>query len=119
MPNLLSIERLCLFGLIFTGFCKKGKVPKVDEQDRDDKGRVLGSVHPDNEVRNMLKGDLDLYLARIYAISYEGGYQLLPRPTVFLVHGEGADPEDLDQDPGGPVQITSGWRPRPTLCSPV
>src|SRR4051812_47691649 len=31
--------------------------------------------------------------ARIYAFSYEGHYHDLDRPTVFLVHGAGIDPE--------------------------
>lgn len=32
-------------------------------------------------------------LARIYAFSYEGGFYELPCPAIFLVHGEGFDPE--------------------------
>jgi hypothetical protein len=32
-------------------------------------------------------------LARIYAFSFEGHYYDLPRPVIFLVHGEGSDPE--------------------------
>ena len=31
--------------------------------------------------------------ARIYGFSYEGAYYDLPRPTIFLVHGKGIDPE--------------------------
>jgi hypothetical protein len=32
-------------------------------------------------------------LARIYAFSFEGHYYDLPKPVIFLVHGEGSDPE--------------------------
>lgn len=32
-------------------------------------------------------------LARIYAFSYEGVFVQLSRPTIFLVHGDGRDPE--------------------------
>jgi hypothetical protein len=34
-------------------------------------------------------------LARIYAFSYEAGYYDLARPTIFLVHGEGIEPEGV------------------------
>ena len=42
-------------------------------------------------------------LARIYAVSFEGGFYALPRPPLFLVHGPGlptgnwASPSTLDQ----------------------
>jgi hypothetical protein len=35
----------------------------------------------------------DATLARIYAYSYEGGFYELSKPTIFLVHGQGRDPE--------------------------
>jgi hypothetical protein len=110
MPNLLSIERLCLFGVVFTGFCKDGKIPKAKvggevkvPAGRGQQGQNIlshRSVDPDNEFKKMLEAGSDPRLARIYAISYKGGYQLLPRPTVFLLHGPGTDPEALG--PGGP-----------------
>ena len=31
-------------------------------------------------------------LARIYAFSFEGQLHTLPKPMLFLVHGDGADP---------------------------
>ncbi len=37
--------------------------------------------------------DVDAMLARIYAFSYEGSFYELSRPTIFLVHGRGRDPE--------------------------
>ena len=33
----------------------------------------------------------DVHLARIYAFSFEGQFHTLPRPTLFLVQGVGAD----------------------------
>ncbi len=36
--------------------------------------------------------------ARIYGFSYEGRYYELPMPTLFLVHGDGADPERVAVD---------------------
>jgi hypothetical protein len=35
----------------------------------------------------------DACLARIYAFSFEGHYYDLPKPAIFLVHGDGSDPE--------------------------
>lgn len=37
--------------------------------------------------------DPDATLARIYAFSFEGNFYELARPTIFLVHGRGRDPE--------------------------
>jgi hypothetical protein len=34
-------------------------------------------------------------LARIYAFSFEGHYYDLPKPVIFLVHGDGSDPEAM------------------------
>ena len=41
-------------------------------------------------LRDQLNED-DARLARIYAFSFEGQYYELSRPTIYLVHGEGAD----------------------------
>lgn len=96
MPNLLSIERVCLFGIIFKGFSPTGEVPDATKQ----KEAGGHSLHPSNAIYETLKTDPENpgpvpCLARIYAMSYEGGLYTLPRPTVFLVHGAGSDPEDL------------------------
>lgn len=39
-------------------------------------------------------------LARIYGFSYEGHYYDLPKPAIFLVHGDGKDAEA-----GNPVEV--------------
>jgi hypothetical protein len=43
----------------------------------------------------------DARLARIYAFAYEGSFYDLARPTIFVVHGEGLDPEgaSFDENP--------------------
>jgi hypothetical protein len=43
-----------------------------------------GNVLPESEPK----------LARIYAFSYEGHYYDMPKPAIFVVHGDGADPEE-------------------------
>ncbi|NJO36736.1 MAG: hypothetical protein HC871_02790, partial [Rhizobiales bacterium] len=93
------IERVCLFGLIFEGFSPGGKVPDAAAQ----KGAAGHSAHPANAMEETLDGTSDPRLARIYAMSYEGGLYTLPRPTVFLVHGPGEDIESLTAAGGGPV----------------
>lgn len=45
-----------------------------------------------NFLRNQLRRD-DAQLARIYGFSYEGHYYDLARPAIFVVHGDGLDPE--------------------------
>lgn len=37
---------------------------------------------------------VDVWLAKIFAFSYEGAFQELYRPAIFLVHGEGLSPDD-------------------------
>lgn len=37
--------------------------------------------------------DMEAKLARIYAFSFEASFYELARPSIFLVHGEGRDPE--------------------------
>jgi hypothetical protein len=41
--------------------------------------------------------------ARIYAFSFEGQYYVLPKPAIFLVHGNGADAS------GDPGVAAKGW----------
>jgi hypothetical protein len=40
-------------------------------------------------------------IARIYGFSYEGTYHDLPRPTLFLVHGDGEEAETVADPRGG------------------
>ncbi len=42
----------------------------------------------------------DAAFARIYGFSYEGCYYDLAPPAIFLVHGEGTDPEEIRPDAG-------------------
>src|SRR5262245_16405820 len=49
-------------------------------------------------------------LARIYAFSFEGAFYNLPRPAIFLVHGDGAPikGQGTYDDGKGPVMDDSG-----------
>jgi len=51
--------------------------------------RMRGGLPSDTE--QQLDDDFDPILARIYGFSFEGTYYDLPRPALFLVHGEGFD----------------------------
>ena len=37
----------------------------------------------------------DARFARIYAFSFEGQYYVLPKPAIFLVHGDGTAANDI------------------------
>jgi hypothetical protein len=37
----------------------------------------------------------DARFARIYAFSFEGQYYILPKPAIFLVHGDGVAADDV------------------------
>jgi hypothetical protein len=45
-------------------------------------------------VRKQLEAP-DAQFARIYAFSYEGQYYVLPKPAIFLVHGDGVAADDV------------------------
>jgi hypothetical protein len=55
--------------------------------------------------------DTTSVLTRIYAFSYEGHYYDLPKPVLFLVHGEGEPAEDLVEDkPNTPPAAKKPYR---------
>ena len=55
--------------------------------------------------------------ARIYGFSYEGNYYDLPRPALFLVHGEG---DLVTQDPADPRLVPFPSRaPAPTSLTGI
>ncbi len=60
------------------------------------KPQVYGAV-PEVGANNFLRKQLvapGACLARIFAFSFEGELLELDRPTIFLVHGQGEDPDD-------------------------
>ncbi len=92
--NLLSPTAVKLYGVPFIGLevCRTNKVERDSaKNDRVAAGKV-GATGLDSRVKNDLERILsraDASLARIYAFTYEGVLHMLPRPTVFLVVGEG------------------------------
>jgi hypothetical protein len=52
-----------------------------------------------SEMEQQLGVDFEPVLARIYGFSFEGTYYDLPRPALFLVHGEGFDFTDPKTPP--------------------
>ena len=73
--NLLSPSNLILFGREFPLAFTKTSI-------------ATSQGGANTFLRDQLKCD-GAKLARIYAFSYEGHFYNLPRPTVFLVHGDG------------------------------
>jgi hypothetical protein len=78
MPeNLLSPSAIRLFGRVF------------DDLVLNPGGLALPAPVGANNFLGQQLRDPNARLARIYAISYEGTFYNLPRPTIFLVHGTG------------------------------
>lgn len=51
--------------------------------------------------------DKDARFARVYGFTYEGAYYSLPRPAVFLVHGDGAKADTSRSGLGLPDDVYS------------
>lgn len=82
--SILSVSTVYLFGRIVSDL-------KVSDNDPDDEFRL-----PRKGSNNFLKQQIrngDVALARIYAFSFEGCLYELNRPSIFLVHGSGQDPD--------------------------
>ena len=67
-------------------------------------GRVVGGLAVDVSGHTSLGDNLFVkkqlqaakaQFARIYAFSYEGQYYVLPKPAIFLVHGDGTAAKDV------------------------
>lgn len=82
--TLLSVNAVYLFGRALSDI-------KLKYKDPSDKNRLMGRGQ-NNFLASQLR-NVDAKLARIYSFAYEGSFYELARPTVFLVHGEGADPD--------------------------
>ncbi len=74
--NLLSPSNLILFGRVFPLTYDPASIPVTKSHN--------------NHLQQQLKQP-DAKFARIYAMSYEGHFYNLPRPTIFLVHGDGEE----------------------------
>ncbi len=97
MPEtLLSPSNVLLFGLVV----KDLNIDHTGGASHDPaKGGRKGVEH---ELSKQLK-DPHAKFARIYGFSYEGFYYDLPRPVLFLVHGDG---DDVSPDIGaGPPNV--------------
>ena len=89
--SLLSPSNIILFGREFPLYWKDAE---GDNGDRDDKKKNAPKGLGANR---FLREQLSLpgaRLARIYAFTYEGTFYNLPKPSIFLVHGEGKPMED-------------------------
>lgn len=64
----------------------------------DSQGPHCGAPPPPRLGQNLfLQGPLqaaNVRLARIYGFSYEGHYYDLAKPAIFIVHGDGTDPDE-------------------------
>lgn len=82
--TLLSVSSIFLFGRLISDLT----IVKNDPEDAD-RPPAKGE---NNFLRRQLRNN-DAGLARIFAFSFEGSFCELARPTIFLVHGGGLDPD--------------------------
>lgn len=82
--TLLSVNAIFLFGRPLSDI-------KLIDKDDLDEVRLMGKGK-NNFLAAQLR-NIDAKLARIYSYAYEGSFYELARPAVFLVHGDGADPD--------------------------
>lgn len=83
--TLLSVSSVYLFGRLVTDLKVAGAM-NADDENRPGRGGA------NNFLEKQVRND-DAALARIYAFSFEGAIYDLDRPSLFIVHGEGQDPE--------------------------
>jgi uncharacterized membrane protein YgcG len=83
--SILSISAVYLFGRLVSD------LQVVGEDDADDGARPP-RVGDNNFLKRQLRNN-KADLARIYAFSFEGCLYELTRPSLFLVHGSGQDPD--------------------------
>jgi hypothetical protein len=92
MPEtLLSPSNILLFGKVVEDLVVNSLGDKGDRHSPFIAPRTGGNA----ELETQLHKDLSPKIARIYGFSYEGTYYDMPRPPLFLVHGEG-EPVSLD-----------------------
>jgi hypothetical protein len=81
MPEtLLAASEVMLFGRAVSGL-------SVDVSGQTSLG--------DNSFVKKQLAKSDARFARIYAFSFEGQYYVLPKPAIFLVHGDGVAADDV------------------------
>lgn len=83
--TLLSVSAVYLFGRLVSDVQVAGAV----DSDDDDRPPRNGD---NNFLRRQVRNN-NAALARIYAFSFEGAMYELDRPSLFIVHGGGQDPD--------------------------
>ena len=92
--TLLSQTRIWLFGRKLDDITIRNEA--YDNLPRTDIAGNFAETPPYRSQNNFLLNQVTAdgaALARIYAFAYEASYCELSRPAIFLVHGEGVDPE--------------------------
>jgi hypothetical protein len=95
--TLLSPSNILLYGRVLGDVTFNFQAPPVNLPSPD-KGEPPPRLGGNNFLQGQLAApagvpELAPKLARIYGFSYEGHYYDLPKPAIFLVHGDGVDAE--------------------------
>jgi hypothetical protein len=111
--TLISQSRIWLFGRPMADITINTKVYEFIRVQKNAKRTEQPPVAGSNNflLNQLIKNqDQDPKLARIYGYAYEGCYCDLPRPALFLVHGEGEE-ADVPSDRFDPNLVLLGRAP--------
>lgn len=96
MPEtLLSASNILLFGRVVTDLAvvQQDEGPPPVAISHDPFHAIRERVSEGNRQLETVVDNDEANFARIYGVSFEGQFYELPAPMLFLVHGEGDDPE--------------------------
>ena len=113
--TLLSPSNILLYGRVLTDLTFNYQSPGTDHPPVT--GEYAKNAPPRLGSNNFLQSQLnpgagqgDVKLARIYAFAYEGHYYDMPKPAIFIVHGDGTQ-ADADRPGSGDGTQADADRP--------
>lgn len=108
--SLLSASNIILFGREFPLHWKPEealrKEPDLVDDPKDKPEKRMHPLGANRFLRQQLEQE-GARLARIYAFSYEGTFYNLPKPAIYLVHGEGKSMREFAPVASGKASISA------------
>jgi hypothetical protein len=104
--SLLSPSNIILFGRLFPLYWVEVKERKIEgDAELDDPKREKG-LGSNRFLRDQLRAP-GARLARIYSFSYEGTFYNLPKPAIYLVHGDGTPIREFAPIAAGKASVSA------------
>ncbi len=104
--TLLSVSGILLYGRKMVDL--EVKPENIPNGGPKDPARNGDNLFLSKQLKDYPSGDPQPTLARMYGFSYEGHYYDLAKPIVFLVHGDGVNPESLPGSMGAEYRMARG-----------